>query len=43
MNYGSVLEMARGSRGRDKDGYRAEFIRLAELSSDQLTLRDDEE
>ena len=28
----SVIERARGSRGKDAEGYRAEFVRLAELA-----------
>jgi len=32
-----VLGMARGSKGNDNDGYRAEFIRLVELSNSGLT------
>jgi Ca-activated chloride channel family protein len=32
LNYGNVLTLARASKGEDKDGYRAEFIRLVELS-----------
>lgn len=31
-SYKQVLERARGARGEDKEGYRAEFIRLVELS-----------
>jgi Ca-activated chloride channel family protein len=42
LNYENVIEMARNARGRDADGYRAEFIRLAELSSEQLALREEE-
>jgi Ca-activated chloride channel family protein len=37
MTYDRVLSMARGSRGMDEDGYRAEFIRLVELSDSGLT------
>jgi Ca-activated chloride channel family protein len=37
INYGNVLTLARASKGEDKDGYRAEFIRLVELSSSGLT------
>jgi Ca-activated chloride channel family protein len=37
INYGQVLSLARGSKGFDKDGYRAEFIRLVELSDSGLT------
>ena len=32
INYDQVLTLARGSKGYDRDGYRAEFIRLVELS-----------
>lgn len=32
MEIGKVLSLARGSRGTDQDGYRAEFIRMVELS-----------
>jgi Ca-activated chloride channel family protein len=31
MDYEQVLALARGSKGTDADGYRAEFIRLVEL------------
>lgn len=31
-SYQQVLEMARGAKGNDKEGYRAEFIKLVELS-----------
>ncbi len=37
INYDQVLTLARGSKGYDKDGYRAEFIRLVELSDSGLT------
>ena len=37
MNYSTVLELARSSRGKDEDGYRSEFIRLVELSQNGLT------
>jgi len=37
MNYETVLSLARASRGRDDDGYRAEFIRLVELSDSNFT------
>jgi Ca-activated chloride channel homolog len=37
MTYNSVLSLARGAKGRDEDGYRAEFIRLVELSDSGLT------
>jgi len=30
----TVLDLARGARGDDRDGYRADFIRLAELASE---------
>ena len=30
------LALARGSKGDDRDGYRAEFIRLVELSDKTL-------
>jgi Ca-activated chloride channel family protein len=41
INYGNVLTLARASKGEDKDGYRAEFIRLVELSqSGQARLGD---
>jgi Ca-activated chloride channel family protein len=36
MTYNSVLSLARGAKGRDDDGYRAEFIRLVELSDSGL-------
>jgi len=32
ISYDHVLSLARASKGTDKDGYRAEFIRLVELS-----------
>lgn len=32
-SYGSVLGLARGARGSDEDGYRAEFIRLVETAA----------
>lgn len=32
ISYGDVLSLARSSKGTDEDGYRAEFIRLVELS-----------
>jgi Ca-activated chloride channel family protein len=35
INYDQVLSLARSSKGYDKDGYRAEFIRLVELSDSQ--------
>jgi Ca-activated chloride channel family protein len=31
-----ALELAREFRGRDEDGYRAEFIRLMELARESL-------
>jgi Ca-activated chloride channel family protein len=37
INNDQVLSLARGSKGYDKDGYRAEFIRLVELSDSGLT------
>jgi hypothetical protein len=43
MDYGKVLVMARGSKGNDYDGYRAEFIRLVELSESGLALNDSDE
>ena len=43
MDYNHVLALARGSKGRDEDGYRAEFIRLVELSSSGLALMNKEE
>ncbi len=43
MNYDTVLELARSSRGKDEDGYRSEFIRLVELSQSGLTTRNDQE
>jgi Ca-activated chloride channel family protein len=33
MDYAQVLSLARAAKGPDHDGYRAEFIRLVELSS----------
>jgi len=30
--YASIAEMARGARGEDPNGYRSEFVRLAEIS-----------
>ena len=30
----TVVELARGARGDDRDGYRADFIRLAELAAE---------
>jgi len=43
ITYGHVLSLARGSKGTDKDGYRAEFIRLVELSESGLTSMKNEE
>ncbi len=43
MDYNQVLSLARGSKGSDEDGYRAEFIRLVELSDSGLTLIDSDE
>jgi Ca-activated chloride channel homolog len=37
MTYNIVLNLARGSKGRDEDGYRAEFIRMVELCQSGLT------
>ncbi|MBN1791357.1 MAG: von Willebrand factor type A domain-containing protein [Bacteroidales bacterium] len=37
MDYNQVLSLARGSKGSDDDGYRAEFIRLVELSDSGWT------
>lgn len=42
ITYDEVLSMARGSKGTDKDGYRAEFIRLVELSNSGLTSMNEE-
>ncbi len=42
ITYDEVLSMARGSKGTDKDGYRAEFIRLVELSNSGLTSMNNE-
>ena len=36
MDYITVLSLAKASRGNDGDGYRAEFIRLVELSNSGL-------
>ncbi len=33
-SYVSIVKIARGSKGEDKEGYRSEFIRLVELASD---------
>jgi Ca-activated chloride channel family protein len=43
LTYDQVLNLARGSRGTDEDGYRAEFIRLVELSRIGLTSMNNEE
>ena len=32
-SYGAVLALAKGARGRDEEGYRAEFIRLVETAA----------
>ncbi|MDQ3191046.1 MAG: von Willebrand factor type A domain-containing protein [Bacteroidota bacterium] len=32
-SYVNTMELARGSKGKDEEGYRAEFIRLVELAS----------
>lgn len=37
MSYQQVLQLAKASKGNDADGYRAEFIRLVELSESWLT------
>jgi len=37
MNYETVLSLALAAKGRDEDGYRAEFIRLVELSDSNFT------
>jgi Ca-activated chloride channel family protein len=37
ITYDQILSMARGSKGSDDDGYRAEFIRLVELSQNSYT------
>jgi Ca-activated chloride channel family protein len=34
LSWPKVVELARGARGDDRDGYRADFIRLAELASE---------
>jgi Ca-activated chloride channel homolog len=34
LNWPRVIELARGARGDDRDGYRADFIRLAELAGE---------
>jgi Ca-activated chloride channel family protein len=43
MTYERVLSLARGSRGSDADGYRAEFIRLVELSMIGFTSMNNEQ
>jgi Ca-activated chloride channel family protein len=42
VNYDQVLSLARGSKGHDRDGYRAEFIRLVELSDNKDYTSDNE-
>ena len=42
INYDQVLSLARDSKGYDKDGYRAEFIRLVELSDNNNLTSDNE-
>lgn len=32
MDYDDVIDLAQGSRGTDEEGYRAEFVRIVELS-----------
>jgi Ca-activated chloride channel family protein len=32
LTWDDVLSLARGARGADEDGYRADFIRLAEIA-----------
>jgi Ca-activated chloride channel family protein len=34
LTWPTVIEVARGARGDDRDGYRADFIRLAELAGE---------
>ena len=34
LTWAQMLELARGARGRDEDGYRAEFIRLGERAAE---------
>jgi len=34
LTWPQVVELARGARGNDREGYRADFIRLAELASE---------
>jgi Ca-activated chloride channel family protein len=43
IDYDQVLALARAAKGEDHDGYRAEFIRLVELSESGLTSMTDEE
>jgi Ca-activated chloride channel family protein len=43
LSYASVLDMARGAKGTDADGYRAEFIRLVELSESGLASMNNEQ
>jgi Ca-activated chloride channel family protein len=33
LTWGDVITLARGARGADEDGYRADFIRLAETAA----------
>jgi len=33
INYEQVLQMAKTSKGKDDEGYRAEFIRIVEMAS----------
>jgi Ca-activated chloride channel family protein len=42
IDYDKVLALARASKGRDEDGYRAEFIRLVELSDCGLMIDKEE-
>ena len=37
LSWQQVVELARNARGDDRDGYRADFIRLAELASELST------
>ena len=41
-NFAAVLERARAFRGRDDDGYRAEFVRLVDLAAGLYRLRSPE-
>ena len=34
LSWPTVLDLARGARGEDRDGYRADFIRLTELAAE---------